>query len=50
MSSLPRAYQVENIVPSMRVEGMNHCIVSRLLDYVLLTRIDPKPCACIHLT
>jgi len=39
----------ELVVISMRLEGRNHCIVSRLLDQFLLARIDPECCACFQL-
>ena len=37
------------VVIWMRLEGMNRCIVSRLLDQFLVARIDPEPCACLQL-
>ena len=33
----------------VRLEGMNCCIFSRLLDQFLVARIDPEPCACVQL-
>jgi len=44
-----RYRDVRGVVIWMRLEGMNRCIVSRLLDQFLVARIDPEPCACVQL-
>ena len=38
-----------SVVIWMRLEEMNRCIVSRLLDHFLLASINPEPCACLQL-